>query len=100
MQLATGGSMLNFGYWSSKCIDPISAQNNLCTVFGELAELSSAKHAVDIGSGLSAPSMLWRDSFPNLHLDCVNINFNQLSFSGPPKKYRIYQLHFYKSSIC
>lgn len=85
MQLATGGSMLNFGYWSSKCIDPISAQNNLCTVFGELAELSSAKHAVDVGSGLSAPSMLWRDSFPHLHLDCVNINFNQLSFSGPQK---------------
>ena len=35
--------------------------------------------------GLSAPSMLWRDSFPNLHLDCVNINFNQLSFSGSQK---------------
>ena len=85
MQLATGGSMLNFGYWSSNCIDPISAQNNLCMVFGELAELSSGKHAVDIGSGLSAPSMLWRDTFPNLRLDCVNINFKQLSFSGSQK---------------
>jgi len=85
MQLATGGSMLNFGYWSSNCIDPISAQNNLCMVFGELAELSSGKHAVDVGSGLSAPSMLWRDTFPNLRLDCVNINFKQLSFSGSQK---------------
>jgi len=85
MQLSTGGSMLNFGYWSSNCIDPISAQNNLCMVFGELAELSSGKHAVDIGSGLSAPSMLWRDTFPNLRLDCVNINFKQLSFSGSQK---------------
>ena len=85
MQLATGGSMLNFGYWSSNCIDPISAQNNLCMVFGDLAELSSAKHAVDVGSGLSAPSILWRDSFPNLRLDCVNINFKQLSFCGPQK---------------
>jgi len=85
MQLATGGSMLNFGYWSSQCIDPISAQNNLCTVFGELAELSSGTHAVDVGSGLSAPSLLWRDSFPNLRLDCININFKQLSFSGSQK---------------
>ena len=85
MQLATGGSMLNFGYWSSSCTDPISAQNNLCTVFGDLAELSSGKHVVDVGSGLSAPSILWRDIFPNLNLNCVNINFNQLHFSGPQK---------------
>lgn len=85
MQLATGGSMLNFGYWSKNSTDPISAQNNLCMVFGELAELSSGTHAVDIGSGLSAPSMLWGDTFPNLRLDCVNINFKQLSFSGPQK---------------
>ncbi len=82
MQLATGGSMLNFGYWSSKHIDPISAQNNLCMIFANLAELSSGKHVVDVGSGLSSPSKLWRDTFPNLNLYCVNINFKQLSFSG------------------
>ena len=82
MQLATGGSMLNFGYWSSKHIDPISAQNNLCMIFADLAELSSGKHAVDVGSGLSSPSKLWRDTFPELNLYCVNINFKQLSFSG------------------
>ena len=82
MQLATGGSMLNFGYWSSNHIDPISAQNNLCTIFANLAELSSGKHVVDVGSGLSSPSKLWRDTFPNLNLYCVNINFKQLSFSG------------------
>ena len=82
MQLATGGSMLNFGYWSPKHIDPISAQNNLCMIFANLAELSSGKCAVDVGSGLSSPSKLWRDNFPNLNLYCVNINFKQLSFSG------------------
>jgi cyclopropane fatty-acyl-phospholipid synthase-like methyltransferase len=82
MQLATGGSMLNFGYWSSKHADPILAQNNLCTIFANLAELSSGKHVVDVGSGLSSPSKLWRDTFPNLNLYCVNINFKQLSFSG------------------
>ncbi len=85
MQLATGGSMLNFGYWSSKHAEPISAQNNLCMIFANLAELSSGKHAVDVGSGLSSPSKLWRDTFPNLNLYCVNINFKQLSFSGPQR---------------
>jgi len=85
MQLATGGSMLNFGFWSSKHTDPISAQNNLSMIFGNLAELSSAKHAIDVGSGLSAPSKLWQDNFSDLHLYCVNINFNQLIFSGNQK---------------
>ena len=85
MQLATGGSMLNFGYWSPNHVDPISAQNNLCNVFGNLSELSDATNAVDVGSGLSAPSKLWRDSFPNLNLYDVNINFKQLCFSKPQK---------------
>ncbi len=86
MQLATGGSMLNFGLWSSKHTDPISAQNNLASFFGNLAELSSATNAADVGSGLSAPSKLWHDLFPNLNLYCVNINRKQLLFSGPQKK--------------
>jgi ubiquinone/menaquinone biosynthesis C-methylase UbiE len=85
MQLATGGNMLNFGYWSPNHVDPISAQNNLCTVFGNLSELSTAKNAIDVGSGLSAPSKLWRDSFPNLNLYDVNINFKQLCFSRHQK---------------
>ena len=77
--------MLNFGYWSQQHSDPISAQNNLCMIFGDLADLSSATCAIDVGSGLSAPSKLWRDNFPNLNLYCVNINFNQLFFSGQEK---------------
>jgi SAM-dependent methyltransferase len=85
MQLATGGSMLNFGYWSSKHLNPISAQDNLCNVFGNLSELSTAKNAIDVGSGLSAPSKLWRDSFPDLNLYDVNINFKQLCFSKHQK---------------
>ena len=85
MQLATGGSMLNFGYWSSKNTNPISAQNNLCMIFADMAELSSGKHAIDVGSGLSAPSKLWRDTFPELLLYDVNINLKQLSFSGNQK---------------
>ena len=80
MQIATGGTMLNFGYWSHQHLNPISAQENLCRVFGNLSELSTAKNAIDVGSGLSAPSKLWRDSYPELKLYDVNINFNQLSF--------------------
>jgi ubiquinone/menaquinone biosynthesis C-methylase UbiE len=85
MQLATGGSMLNFGYWSDHHTDPISAQNNLCMVFANMAELSSAKQIVDVGSGLSAPSKLWRDNYSEIKLYDVNINFKQLSFSGTQK---------------
>ena len=81
MQIATGGTMLNFGYWSTKHKDPISAQENLCNVFGDLSELSTAKNAIDVGSGLSAPSKLWRDTYPELKLYDVNINFKQLNFS-------------------
>jgi len=80
MQIATGGNMLNFGYWSSENSDPISAQENLCNLFGNLSELSTAKTVLDVGSGLSAPSKLWRDSYPDLNLYDVNINFKQLSF--------------------
>ncbi|MGV7226060.1 MAG: class I SAM-dependent methyltransferase [Nitrosopumilus sp.] len=85
MQLATGGSMLNFGYWSKNHTDPISAQNNLCMFFANMAELSSAKKIVDVGSGLSAPSKLWRDLYPEASLFDVNINFKQLLFSGSEK---------------
>ena len=93
MQIATGGSMLNFGYWSAQHNDPITAQENLCRVFGNLSELSSSKNAVDVGSGLSAPSKFWRDLFPNLKLYDVNINFKQLCFSKPQKN-----IQFFNSS--
>ncbi|KEQ57320.1 erythromycin 3''-O-methyltransferase protein [Marine Group I thaumarchaeote SCGC AAA799-E16] len=85
MQLATGGSMLNFGYWSSDHSEPIPAQENLCVVFANLAELSSAKHVVDVGSGLSAPSHLWQQKFPDISLYDVNINYSQLSFGKKQK---------------
>jgi len=85
MQIATGGTMLNFGFWSSQHLDPISAQENLCHIFGNLSELSTAKNAIDVGSGLSAPSKFWRDAFPNLKLYDVNINFRQLCFSKHQK---------------
>ena len=82
MQLATGGSMLNFGLWTAKINDPVLAQQNLCSYFGHLSELENAKRAVDVGSGLSAPARYWSDRYPHLNLFCVNINYPQLHFSG------------------
>ena len=85
MQLATGGSMLNFGYWSQNTIEPITAQENLCSYFGNLAEFDNAKTVVDVGSGLSAPAIFWRKNYAHLKLFCININYEQLCFSGPQK---------------
>ncbi len=48
MQLATGGSMLNFGYWNDENSDPISAQKNLCSNFAKMAELETAKTIIDV----------------------------------------------------
>ena len=85
MQTATGGSMLNFGYWDDANIDPISAQENLCSLFGNMSELDSAKLALDVGSGLSAPAIFWRNNYPRLSLACININNSQLRFCGPER---------------
>ena len=85
MQIASGGSMLNFGYWSDKIHDPLSAQENLCDYFGKLADLENTESAIDLGSGLSAPAIFWRNRYEKLRLYCININYNQLQFSGPEK---------------
>ncbi len=85
MQIATGGSMLNFGYWMENTFEPVSAQENLCSYFGKLAELEHATTAVDVGSGLSAPAIFWRNNYEKLNLFCININYDQLSFSGHQK---------------
>lgn len=77
MQLATGGDMLNFGYWEGTS-DPVVAQDNLCSLVGGIAELGSASKMVDVGSGLSAPAARWKSSFDSLDINCVNINFQQL----------------------
>ena len=86
MQLATGGNMLNFGYWDAENNTPISAQENLCAVFAKMAELNSCKNMVDVGSGLSAPAIFWRNNFKNLSIFCININYDQLCHSNPQQK--------------
>ena len=78
MQLATGGNMLNFGHWDKDDKSPVDAQNRLCYEIGELAELHSANSLLDVGSGLSSPTMTWTTSYPNIDIICLNINYIQL----------------------
>ena len=86
MCLATGRKMLNFGYWTDDVPEPGSAQESLCRKFAELAELGLAKTAVDVGSGLAAPAMLWQQTFEDLRLYCVNTSYSQLRSSGQQDK--------------
>lgn len=81
MQLATGGHMLNFGYWEG-ADTPISAQRRMCMLVSDMAELGSAKRLADIGSGLSAPALEWNDAYRQLDTSCININFSQLSYAS------------------
>ena len=81
MQLATGGNMLNFGYWHKEDISPVNAQHRLCNKIGKLAELNSAKSLLDIGSGLSLPAIMWNTSYPNIDISCLNINYTQLQLA-------------------
>ena len=83
MRLATGGgTMLNFGYWDGASTDPLSAQRNLCLHFAGMADLGGARKAVDAGSGLAAPALLWKDAFGGLSIYCVNTSYAQLRRSG------------------
>ena len=81
MQLATGGNMLNFGYWHKNDTSPIDAQNRLCTKIAQLTELDSTNTLLDVGSGLSSPSMMWSRLYPSISILCLNINYNQLQLA-------------------
>ena len=81
MQLATGGNMLNFGYWDKDDTSPTDAQNRLCVNIAKLTELDSANSLLDVGSGLSSPSLIWRRLYPGISILCLNINYNQLQLA-------------------
>jgi len=96
MQLASGGNMLNFGYWDKSETSPIMAQNNLCDLVGNLAELDSAKSLLDIGSGLSSPALRWASSYPEIEISCVNINYLQLQTAKNHLKQEISNFSIYE----
>jgi len=78
MRLATGGDMLNFGYWDDTTRTPLDAQKKMCTIFGKKALLSSEQNIVDVGSGISSPAIRWSLEYSPVKLSCVNINITQL----------------------
>jgi len=78
MQTATGGDMLNFGYWDDNTKSPIIAQEALCNKVAKLAELDSAENLLDVGSGIGGPAKLWSNTHPHLIITCINSNFTQL----------------------
>lgn len=78
MQVATGASMLNFGYWLGDTNNPIDAQTSLCTLIGKLAELGTSKFVIDVGSGYGAPALQWSEKYKLGNIICVNINSQQL----------------------
>ena len=80
MQTATGGNMLNFGYWNEKYNSPLLAQENMCNEFGRFSNLENDLLILDVGSGLSAPSKFWQSQFPKSHFVDININLKQLVF--------------------
>ena len=82
IQLATGSNILNFGYWTEKTKDPLQAQQELCTIVGEFANLDSARNVLDIGSGFSAPAIHWKKIYDIENIICVNINSQQLTFAA------------------
>lgn len=78
MRAATGGDMLNFGFWDEDNDSPIAAQKNMCAIFGKMAQLRSGQHIVDIGSGFATPAALWQEEYSPIEITCVDINFGQL----------------------
>lgn len=78
MQISTGGNFLNFGYWDDITKNPLDAQSNLCYTVAKMAELSDTKQVLDVGSGFSEPALLWKQSYPDIKIICLNINSNQL----------------------
>src|SRR3990172_8709557 len=81
MKITTGGDMLNFGFWDNTTSTPLEAQNNMCTIFGKIARLTSNQHIIDVGSGMSSPAIQWYSNYHPAELTCVNINFKQLQNS-------------------
>ena len=83
MEVSTGGDMLNFGFWDESTPHPIDAQRRLCTMMGDMAEISSAEMISDVGSGILGPAKIWISQYPSLHISSVNVNFSQLASVEP-----------------
>ena len=95
MQVSTGGNFLNFGYWDNSTKNPVNAQTNLCVMIKDMAEINKTKHVLDVGSGFSEPAFLWKKSFPDVAITCLNINKSQLKSAS---KHNIHGVNFLNST--
>lgn len=82
MKLATGGEMLNFGYWSGRCKDPLQAQIHLCQIMANFAHLKSNQIVLDVGSGDNGPAMLWGNMLNPIEIICADICRNNQNHSN------------------
>jgi ubiquinone/menaquinone biosynthesis C-methylase UbiE len=74
--------MINFGYWTQETTSIKQAQEALCTLTGNLAELDTARNVLDIGSGLSGPAEQWNLEYKIIDsLICIDVNYQALKIS-------------------
>ena len=78
MRIATGGKLLNFGYWTKDITNPLQAQLQLTKLFGIYGSFDNAQTILDVGSGFSIPAIHWIHSYSNLKIYCLNISLKQL----------------------
>ena len=81
-RILTGTNMINFGFWTQETTSIRQAQEALCTLTGNLAELNTAKNVLDIGSGLSGPAEQWNLEYRFTNsLICIDVNYQALKMS-------------------
>ena len=78
MRIATGGKLLNFGYWTKDITNPLQAQLQLTKLFGIYGSFDTAQTILDVGSGFSIPALYWIHSYSDLKIYCLNISLKQL----------------------
>ena len=91
MRIATGGDMLNFGYWDDDTKTALDAQKKMCSIFAKKAQLESNLHVLDVGSGIGSPSIQWSKEYSPIKLSCININYSQLESSVTKTKNELSQ---------
>ena len=81
-QILTRTNMINFGFWTHETTSIKQAQEALCTLTGNAAELGTAKNVLDIGSGLSGPAEQWNLEHKLIkNLICIDVNYQALKMS-------------------
>lgn len=81
-RIFTQTNMINFGFWTQENTSIRQAQEALCTLTGNLAELNTAKNVLDIGSGLSGPAEQWNLEYKFINsLICIDVNYQALKMS-------------------